>query len=122
MDARDFINKQTLIVANWSDQASLLSYGQVAEYMEAYHQSKLAEMPSEEDALSACNKMRRLSPNYADNAQRDGFMECWRWLKSLSLTESKQEEGEEKKEHPCGECGEMTFSKNWLCDDCRLQL
>lgn len=48
MNARDYINKKKPnLVDNWSCPSDLLSYGQVAELMEAYHLHRLEEITEE---------------------------------------------------------------------------
>ena len=45
---------------------------------------------TEKDVYAAANRQVRLSPNYADEAQKNGFISCWHWLKS-HLSEQKVE-------------------------------
>ena len=67
MKARDYINKlKPDMVGNWSCQASLLSYGDVAELMEGYAKSHLKERDE------GIKKIHHSIEIYADH-QRDEF-------------------------------------------------
>jgi hypothetical protein len=71
----------------------LIGWSEAAEFAEAYHQSKLAEMPSDEEIEKAAKEFEEAEYYRHSDGTAKAFESGVDWLKQ-HLTESKQEEGE----------------------------
>ena len=72
MTGREYINKEKPnLVDNWSYPADLLSYGQIAEMLEEYHQAKLKLLGIgvvvERSEQFSFNQIMKISQNYDGN-------------------------------------------------------
>ena len=86
MNAKKYINEKKLdLVTNWSYPADLLSYGEVAQLMEAYHKHKMKEV------VSLLERAAGLVGNPGANISGSTDLACDRWQSDYELLTTNKE-------------------------------